>query len=94
MLKAYHSRKLSSAAVKQTTVPGAICERITPSCGDTDVDEDGVMLRNAVQQSARLTNSVLLKDLSKHLCNLSSGQKRDIIRLVKDFPQLFNDVPT
>ncbi len=59
MLKAFHLRKNLPGAVEQKDAPvvtTAICERVSPSCGDTDVDEDGVMLRNAVQQGARLSN--------------------------------------
>ncbi len=97
MLKAFHLRKNLPGAVEQKDAPvvtTAICERVSPSCGDTDVDEDRVILRNAVQQGARLSNYMMLQNLPQHLVHLSSSQKQDIMQLVKSFPQLFYDVPT
>lgn len=63
MLKPFHSRENLLSAVEQEDAPvvtAAVCERVSPSCCDANVDEDGVLLRNAVQQGARLSNSVML----------------------------------
>ncbi len=97
MLKAFNLRKNLPGAVEQKDAPvvtTAICERVSPSCRDTDVDQDGVILRNAVQQGARMSNYMMLQNLPQHLVHLSSSQKQDIMQLVKTFPQLFYDVPT
>ncbi len=97
MLKAFNLRKNLPGAVEQKDAPvvtTAICERVSPSCRDTDVDQDGVILRNAVQQGARMSNYMMLQNLPQHLVYLSSSQKQDIMQLVKTFPQLFYDVPT
>lgn len=56
-------------------------------------DEDGVVLRNAPQQCARLANSEILNNLLSYLIHLSIEQKSDIVQLISKLPSLFSDIP-
>ena len=60
----------------------------------TAPDEDGLKLRYAPQQSARLANSEMLADLSSHLAHLPVEQRAEITQLILEYPMLFNDTPT
>ncbi len=99
MLKAYHTRKLSNAMAAEQTVgpavsPVAIAVDLTSSPGTLDRDADGVVLRHAFQQGARLANSEILEDLHSYLNYLTVNQRIDIVKLLSDFKCLFGDVPT
>ena len=52
------------------------------------------MLRNAPQQCPRLLNSEILADLDTHLVHLTSKQREDVVRIIKDHPMLVGDTPT
>lgn len=60
----------------------------------TSTDEDGLVLRSAEPQGARLSNSVILSTLPQYLSHLSHEQNADITKLTQDFPYLFNDIPS
>lgn len=91
MLKPYHDReKTPSDAADQTVGPVvssvAVSVEVASPPNISGADEDGVILRNAPQQCARLANSEVLKDLPSYLTHLSTEQMSDIIQLVSDFP--------
>ncbi len=67
---------------------------MTSSPGILDMDTDGVVLRHAFQQGARLENSEILKDLHSYLNYLTMNQRINIVKLLSDFKCLFGDVPT
>ncbi len=99
MLKAYHTRELSTAsAAEQTAGPAvssvAIAVDMTSSPGILYMDTDGVVLRHAFQQGARLENSEILKDLHSYLNYLTMNQRINIVKLLSAFKCLFADVPT
>lgn len=98
MLKAYHSRISPVTSADPIAGPAvssaAVCEVLPSVVDNSGADEDGVVLRKALNQSARLSNSEMLKTLSIHLKHLSTGQQHDVERLIRDFPQLFGDIPT
>ncbi len=99
MLKAYHTRESPTAsAAEQTAGPAvssvAIAVDLASSPGILDVDTDGVVLRHAFQQGARLANSEILEDLHSYLNHLTVDQRIDIVKLLSDFKCLFGDVPT
>lgn len=73
--------------VKVTTEPACLS---VPAAGD----EDGLVLRNAPQQSARLLNSEVLAKLESHLGHLCSDHRKGIVNLITSYPSLFGDVPT
>lgn len=97
MLKAYHrtppitSADQPAAPAVSIAVP---CDIIPSPCGKIVSDEDGVVLRNVSQQCARLSNSEMLKNLLSHLAHLSAQQCQDIVCLIREFPQIFGDIPT
>lgn len=97
MLKAYHGREGSSEKTEGKSVPVvssvAVAVEVSSSV-ETGADEDGLVLRNAPQQSTRLRNSELLKTLPSYLVHLSDDQRQDDIQLIKKFPTLFNDTPS
>ncbi|KAI2664116.1 Transposon Ty3-I Gag-Pol polyprotein [Labeo rohita] len=85
MLKAYHTRESPTASVEeQTAGPAvtsvAIAVDLTSSPGISGVDTDGVVLRHAFQQCARLGNSEILEDLHSYLNHLTVDQRKDIIK--------------
>lgn len=97
MLKAYHVREKAEVKTSEQTAGLAVTSvmlavEVTPSPSITGVDEDGIVLRNAPQQCARLANSGILQDLSSYLIHLTSDQESDI-KLISDFNCLFSDVP-
>ncbi|KAG1952330.1 gag-pol fusion protein [Pimephales promelas] len=97
MLKAYHGREGSSETTEGKSVPVASSVAVAvevSSSVETEADEDGLVLRNAPQQSTRLRNSELLKTLPSYLVHLSDDQRQDVIQLIKKFPTLFNDTPS
>ncbi|MGL5739488.1 MAG: hypothetical protein ACRCYJ_11620 [Plesiomonas shigelloides] len=98
MLKPYHDReKTLSDAAAQTVGPTvssvAASVEVTTPHNISGADEDGVILRYAPQQCARLANYELLKDLPSFLTHLSTGQRSEVIQLISDFPSLFSDAP-
>lgn len=93
MMKLYNSREPS-------TVPSVVPEQVvtSPMASVSKVeitpDEDGLVLRGAEPQSARLGNSVILSTLPQYLSHLPAEQRNDIITLILGFPSLFNDIPS
>ncbi|KAL0148642.1 hypothetical protein M9458_056082, partial [Cirrhinus mrigala] len=97
MLKAYHARESPlEKASEQTAGPAvssvAVAVDLISSPGSSYADEDGVVLRNAPQQCARLANSEMLKDPNSFLHHLTTDQMADIVKLISDFNCLFGDV--
>ncbi len=100
MLKAYHSRETPQLEEVKKVLPVSQVSSISPVLSrpnpgfDCTEDEDGLVLRNAPQQCARLTNLETLSDLSSHLLHLSDVQSSDIVNLIHEFPTLFGDTPS
>lgn len=97
MLKAYHKRESPHVEVPavSTSVPdtlATVCSGVSTPCAD--VEDDGVVFRHTHQQCARLKNSEVLSELPAHLSHLSDEQRDDIMHLINNFPNLFNDVPS
>lgn len=83
-----------AAAVVAVSDPTIVKDEVLRfSLGECDPD-DGVTLRNDLSMCGRLSNSEILKKLSENLENLLESQKRDVMRLIQEFPMLFSDVPT
>jgi len=98
MIKAYHDREMPEVkASDETAGPAvssvAIAVELKPFSGISGADEDGVVLRNAPQQCARLANSEILEDLHSYLNHLTADQETDIVQIIFDFNCLFSDVP-
>ncbi len=98
MLKAYHAREKSEEkASGKTAGPAvssvAISVELVPSSGISGADEDGVVLRNAPQQCAKLANSEILNNLHSYFNHLTMDQEVDIVKVISDFNCLFSDVP-
>lgn len=89
MLKTYHVKEKT-----QITTPVLPAVAVVSDVTHSEADDDGLVLRNAPQQCARLTNSEMLKNLNSHLTYLSDSQRQDIIHLIQKFPNLFSDTPT
>lgn len=108
MLKLYCSRESPEKTAEEmvgpkagsVTTPAAVvsattaedCEVILPPAGELLAD-DGISLRGA-QMSTRLSNSEILQSLPAFLTNLTEAQRRDIVKIINDFPMLFGDIPT
>lgn len=95
MLKTYHVRETPPSEDGKEVLPVSI---VSPAlitsrlcCAE---DEDGLVLRNAPQQCARLTNSESLLNLSSHLAHLPDNQCCDIVQLIGEYPELFGDIPS
>ena len=59
-----------------------------------DSDEDGLDTRRLQQQTPRLSNSEMLKDLLSLMPHLSASQRHDLVSLILDFKCLFGDSPS
>lgn len=62
---------------------------------DADLSPDGesdVVLPQP--QGVRLPNSQMLQEMPSHLVHLPEAQRDDLIKLIREFPSLFSDVPT
>lgn len=99
MLKRYYERDDSSVTPTDETPgpvvsPVMVVNELSPSDCKTPEDEDGIVLRNTLQQCVRLSNSEMLKDLCLCVGHLEDEQKHDVIDLIHSFPSLFQDVPT
>lgn len=98
MLKAYYERNTQDSVTENMTKPVvspvAVVSPVESSAAADGADEDGIVLRNAPHQCARLANSVILKDLPSHFMHLTEVQRQDIVELIRAFPSLFNDIPT
>ncbi len=88
MLKPYHSRVVSPAAVKPKCA--AVAAAVTSARRE---DEDGLSMRPP-SLTARLPNSAMLQLLPDSLPHLDANQRRDLVALVSEFPCLFGDVPS
>lgn len=89
MLEAYpvrekHEVKASEQTARLTVSSVMLAGELTSSPSIVGADEDGIVLRNAPQQCARLANSGILRDLSSCLINLTSDQASDIVKLISD----------
>lgn len=94
MLKLYHTRgddqpEPPSTSDVKSTAPVASFTKV----GTTEPD-DGLVMRNATPQGARLSNSEILSNLSNYLSHFAGDQRDDITRLILDYPTLFNDIPS
>ncbi len=98
MLKAYHAREKSEEKASEKTAGPAVSSvaisvELVPSSGISGADEDGVVLRNAPQQCARLDNSEILNNLHSYFNHLTMDQEADVVKVISDFNCLFSDVP-
>ena len=98
MLKRYHGRDVPSTPSTEKVVGPAVSSvasvmKLPVSDGCCGGDEDGLVLRNAPQQCARLGNSEMLIALPSHLTHLDQNQSANIVSLKDEFPSLFGDVP-
>lgn len=96
MLKLYHpGGDVPEGTPPSTSGPVVLGVALNSKVGDSEPDnEDGLVLRSASSQSARLANSEVLKDLPSFMSHLPDSHLGNIERLILDFPCLFNDVPT
>ena len=92
MLKLYHVRETDIKLLEEKSLPVSTVG-LFPVASSTG-DEDGLELRNAPQQCARLSNSDTMSNLPSLLGHLSERQCSDIVQLISDFPNLFSDTPT
>ena len=93
MIKRHHTREENGAVNAQEVIsPVAVLSGVS-SFNDND-NNDGLVMRNATPQGARLLNSEMLCNLSQCLSHLPDDQQEDIQMLIEDFPCLFNDVPS
>ena len=88
MLKFYHARPQQ----EEKSSPAVVLP-VSVVCSSAN-DDDGLVLRNAPQQCARLPNSEMLADLPTHLSHLSDEQAVDIAQLIGKYPMLFGDTPS
>lgn len=88
MLKAYVDRDRFDAhpATKVPVVKIALATDYVPQT-------DGLSDKN-MQTGVTLTNSTVLTTLEKNLSYLNDDHRSDVIRLIKMYPTLFNDVPS
>ena len=95
MLKNYYTRgdvqPETCSAPLVATVAAAVSVAVSPTAVS---DEDGLSLRNAQQQTPRLSNSEMLLKLPSLMHHLSREQEADLLGLISEFPCLFGDVPT
>ena len=96
MLKPFHVRDGGSVGlmVAEPHLSSAVSESWEDSVAPLTVEDDGLMLRASPAASGRLCNSEMLVKLPDSLAHLDVGQRRDVIRLVREFPKLFGDIPT
>lgn len=87
MLKLYHARAASSQPGGASPSTSAV---IVVDAGQSSVAEDVPRQSPGV----RLKNSQMLKDLPSQLIHLAENQRSDLIKLIHEFPSLFNDIPT
>lgn len=90
MMKRYHPREDEKGLpTTQTVSPIASISEVTNPAA-----LDGLVMRNATPQGARLGNTEVLRDLPHYLSHLQGDQSSDIIKLIHDFPSLFGDIPS
>lgn len=108
MLKLYYPRKVSGnlekeqlAAVSSDPLVAAVtavCDSADvselPSLGECHNDDDDFTFRNDLTMCGRLLNSEILDNLPDYFNTLSETQRRDLIKLLREYPMLFSDVPT
>uniref|UniRef100_A0A7N8YKI4 Gypsy retrotransposon integrase-like protein 1 n=2 Tax=Mastacembelus armatus TaxID=205130 RepID=A0A7N8YKI4_9TELE len=94
MLKRYFSRGSANADIPQSVTAHTSAVVIVHHVDPDDPEDREHETYPTVRQTGRLTNSEELKSYSKRLTHLNPEQQADIKQLVKDFPCLFNDVPT
>uniref|UniRef100_A0AAQ4PM80 Gypsy retrotransposon integrase-like protein 1 n=1 Tax=Gasterosteus aculeatus aculeatus TaxID=481459 RepID=A0AAQ4PM80_GASAC len=92
MLKKYYTR--GDVQPETRSVPLVATVAVSAVSPNTANDEDGLSLRNAQQQTPRLSNSEMLLKLPSLMCHLSREQEADLLCLISEFPCLFGDVPT
>lgn len=93
MMKRYCSREGSNGSssvqdVQTTISPIASISKVSSQ------DDDGLVMHSATPQGARLRNTEVLSDLPHHLSHLADDQRYDVEKLISDFPDLFNDIPS
>lgn len=98
MLKRYHSHAApntnsGTGDAPPPAISGSSALIVAETADVTDRD-DGLVLRPSAHQSARLPNSKMLLALPAQLHHLTDEQQSDVLDLVKQFPCLFNDVPS
>lgn len=57
----------------------------------SDVVVDGIETVGSI--GVHLSNSEAMQNLAQHLKHLSATQQADIVALIADYPELFQDVP-
>ena len=91
MLKAYHVRVFPSSKPDQPAVSS-----VAVAVSDVGLDEssdDGLELRNTLQQCERLCNSEMLQKLPSIMEHLDERQVADLDSLIHAFLGVFQDVP-
>ena len=97
MLKLFHSRENAQSdqdpkdRQPELTTPVASVSLVSNLMDHAD---DGLKLREDLQQCGRLPNSAILDDLDTHLSYLPDQQKDDVQSLIRSYPALFGDVPS
>ena len=95
MLKKYYTRGDAQLETRSAPLVATVAAAVSVAVSPTAVsDEDGLSLRNAQQQTPRLTNSEMLLKLPSLMHHLSREQEADLLCLISEFPCLFGDVPT
>ncbi len=96
MLKSYSER--SSNIAVTTDVPESMTtkEKVGPvlSLFNVQYSDDGLEVYSEMLNGGCLNNSEFLNSLQEQLSYLDADQKQDIIRLIQNYPVLFNDVPS
>lgn len=88
ILKSYISRNENVEVPAVTSVSTAVV--LSADCSE----EDALVAINIQSLSARLQNSVILRDLNGHLSHLTEEQWKAVSDLIANFPNLFSDVPS
>ncbi|XP_037615670.1 uncharacterized protein LOC119482245 [Sebastes umbrosus] len=94
MIKLYHSRDDQSESSPVHDVKTVVSPVVSFAGVSSAGDEDGLVMRNATPQGARLSNSEVLSNLPQYLSHLRSNQRKDIEQIIGEFPGLFGDVPS
>ena len=91
MLKAYHLRVFPSSKPDQPAVSSVAV--VVSDVGLDESSDDGLELRNTLQQCERLCNSEMLQKLPSIMEHLDERQVADLDSLIHAFLGVFQDVP-
>lgn len=88
LLKPYYQRSVGGSGSDSVVSPVSLADSVVVSGDDGVPGPDDVLL------CGRLKNSESLSQLDSLLSHLSPSQRSELILLIKEFPQLFGDVPS